>query len=339
MSITFSPAMRPASIVALRRVSSKYAGTVITQPLIGPSCAAASCGELLQNDGRERFRAEIAAGDRPAVVRLSHAPLDERGDAIRLFQRHVQRRLADDGGAVRGEVNGGWRQDVAVAVGDRVRAGRGRRATRRRVCGAEIDADQRHGCRATRMGNGNSRHFNSTATQRGMRVKRREYARGVQGAGDGSELSSCPIRSAPRTSSPHGGRSTRSGGWEGNAVMDLVLSFPVKGSAPSPDAAPLARLASTSPPNSLGERWAFAIKETYAKEPCATSPPPWWGNPPRVPPVPPPVVVGERSTPDAKAQRSGAAAGEGATCFHPETQGSKPLSICMASLKTHTKNP
>jgi len=34
MSMTLSPAIFPASIVALRRLSSKYAGTVTTHPLI-----------------------------------------------------------------------------------------------------------------------------------------------------------------------------------------------------------------------------------------------------------------------------------------------------------------
>ncbi len=43
MSMTFSPAILPASCVALRRESLKYAGTVITALPILPICFSASC--------------------------------------------------------------------------------------------------------------------------------------------------------------------------------------------------------------------------------------------------------------------------------------------------------
>ena len=39
---TFNPAIRPASRVACRCASSKYAGTVITAPSTGPSIAASA---------------------------------------------------------------------------------------------------------------------------------------------------------------------------------------------------------------------------------------------------------------------------------------------------------
>ena len=63
------------------------------------------------------------------------------------------------------------------------------------------------------------------------------------------------------------------------------------------------------------------------------------GGTPACSPVPPPVVVGERSTPDAKAQRSGAASGEGALAFTPKRKDQNhSRSAWPASAKT-PKNP
>jgi len=97
--------------------------------------------ELAEDDGRERFRAELAAGDRAAEVGVADAALDESGDAIRLLQRHVQRRRADHGGPVRRKVHGRRGEDFAVAVrhahGPAALVQRGHGAER----GAEVDAD------------------------------------------------------------------------------------------------------------------------------------------------------------------------------------------------------
>ena len=106
--------------------------------------------------------------------------------------------------------------------------------------------------------------------------------------------------------------------------MILVLSFPVKGNAPSPDAAPLARLSSTSPPNSLGERVGLCNKRNLCEKAMHHLAP---------------TVVGERSTPDAKAQRSGAASGEGVLAFTPKRKDQNhSRSAWPASAKT-PKNP
>ena len=48
--------------------------------------------ELPEDDGRQRFGPELAAGDRAAEVGQAHAPLDERGDAVGLFERDVEGR-------------------------------------------------------------------------------------------------------------------------------------------------------------------------------------------------------------------------------------------------------
>ncbi len=95
--------------------------------------------------------AESVSGrnSRPATgwpkIGQPHAPLDERRDAVGLFEGHVERRLADDGGAVGREVERGRREHVAVAVGQ----GDGSPAVVERgdggERGAQVDADQRHG--------------------------------------------------------------------------------------------------------------------------------------------------------------------------------------------------
>ena len=60
MSITSQPAIRPASCVALRRGSLKYAGTVMTHFDNGPSCSFGVGLELSQDDGLQHFRADTA---------------------------------------------------------------------------------------------------------------------------------------------------------------------------------------------------------------------------------------------------------------------------------------
>ena len=98
--------------------------------------------QFAENDGRQRFRAEIAAGDGPAVGRVAHVPLDERGDAVGLFEGHVEGGLADDGLALGRQEDGAGREHFTVAVGQRHRLAvvvqRGDGAER----GAQVDADQ-----------------------------------------------------------------------------------------------------------------------------------------------------------------------------------------------------
>ena len=96
MSITSSPAIRPASFVAFRRVSSKYAGTVITACLIGPTRNSASCASFFRMIADSVLCGGIRAGNGSAVRRLADAALDQAGDALRVLQRDIEGSLADD---------------------------------------------------------------------------------------------------------------------------------------------------------------------------------------------------------------------------------------------------
>ncbi len=72
----------------------------MTAWLIGPMRSLGVLDQFAQDDGRQRFRAKLAAGDGTAKSRLAHAPFDEHGDAVGHVQGNVERRLADDGAAV-----------------------------------------------------------------------------------------------------------------------------------------------------------------------------------------------------------------------------------------------
>ena len=119
----------------------------MTALLIGPMRTFGVLHELAQDDGRQRFGAEFATGNRPAVERMAHAPLDERGDLFGLLQGDVEGRLADDGAAAVDE-DGAGREHFAVAIGQRDRLAaivqRGDGGKR----GAQVDADEfaRGGC-------------------------------------------------------------------------------------------------------------------------------------------------------------------------------------------------
>ena len=114
----------------------------MTARLIGTDAQLGVLNQLAEDDGRQRFGPELAAGDGPAIAGIAHAPLDERGHAVGLFQGHVEGGLADDGRVVVEQQHGAGREHVAVAVGQRdrlaviVQSGDGREG------GAQVDADQ-----------------------------------------------------------------------------------------------------------------------------------------------------------------------------------------------------
>ena len=86
---------------------------------------------------------KVPAGDRPAEIRLAHPPLDERRNAVGLFQGHVEGRLADDGFAV-GDQDGARREQFAVAIGNGNRPATVVEGRDGGKGGAEIDADEGH---------------------------------------------------------------------------------------------------------------------------------------------------------------------------------------------------
>ena len=105
--------------------------------------------------------AESVSGrnSRPATGRPSdvqpHAPLDERGDAVGLFQGDVEGRLADDGGAVVEQEHGGgvsispsrlgrvtgWPRSSSVAMAEKV-VPRSMPTTCMRVVSGQVDSGQ-----------------------------------------------------------------------------------------------------------------------------------------------------------------------------------------------------
>src|SRR5262249_28055070 len=52
--------------------------------------------QLAQDDCRESLRANITSGDKAAIAGMAHAPFDQRGDLVRLFECDVQGGLAYD---------------------------------------------------------------------------------------------------------------------------------------------------------------------------------------------------------------------------------------------------
>ncbi len=98
--------------------------------------------QLAQDQRRQRFGAEVAAGDGLGVLRMTHPALDEQGDAIRMFEGHVAGRLADDRPAVLDE-HGTGREHFAVQIGKRDRLAAVVERGDGGEGGAEIDADNR----------------------------------------------------------------------------------------------------------------------------------------------------------------------------------------------------
>ena len=78
----------------------------MTACVTGPSCVSASWTSFRRMTAESVSGRNVAAGDRAAVVRAAHPPLDERGDAVGLFEGHVEGRLADDGLPSSVEVDG-----------------------------------------------------------------------------------------------------------------------------------------------------------------------------------------------------------------------------------------
>ncbi len=72
----------------------------MTARWIGPSRVSASWTSLRKMMADERFGPKVPACNGPAVIRLAHPPLDERGDPVRLLEGDVEGGLADDGLAV-----------------------------------------------------------------------------------------------------------------------------------------------------------------------------------------------------------------------------------------------
>ena len=100
--------------------------------------------ELPQHDGGQRFRAVVAAGHESPVIRASHAPFDERGDAVGLLESQVEGRLTDHGRPIGREIDRRGREDFAVPIRDHDRPAAIVERGDRGECRAQVYANQGH---------------------------------------------------------------------------------------------------------------------------------------------------------------------------------------------------